>query len=67
MIKIKSELDEKIKNIEYLKNHIVDLKNIISDLKNRNLLINKYKQEAINLKKELIKNEKYFNEEEKNN
>ena len=44
MIEIKSELD--IKN-----NNISDLKNYISDLKNKNLLINKYKQEILELKK----------------
>ena len=35
-------------------------------LKNKNLLINKYKQEVQKLKKELSENEKYFNDEEKN-
>ena len=52
MIEIKSELDEKIKNINDLKNNISDWKNIISDLKNRNLLINKYRQEVKELRKE---------------
>ena len=58
MIEIKSELDKKIRNINYLQNNI-------SDLKNKNLLINKYKQEIKKLKKELSENEKYFNDEEK--
>ena len=34
-------------------------------MKNRNLLINKYKQEIKKLKKELSENEEYFNDEEK--
>ena len=50
MIEIKSELDEK-KNINDLKNNISDWKNIISDLKNRNLLINKYRQEVKEFRK----------------
>ena len=60
MIEIKSELDEKMKNINDLKNDISDLKNIIDDLKNRDLLINKNRQDIKN------ENEKYFNNEEKN-
>ena len=51
MIEIKSELDKKIKNINYSENNIIELKNNISDLKNRNLLINKYKQDIKKLKK----------------
>ena len=66
MIEIKSELDEKMKNINDLKNDISDLKNIIDDLKNRDLLINKYRQDIKKLRKELSENEKYFNNEEKN-
>ena len=59
MTEIKSELDKKKKDINYLKNNI-------KDLKNKNLLINKYKQEILELRKQLSENEKYFNDEEKN-
>ena len=58
MIEIKSELD--------INKNISDLKNNISDLKNKNLLINRYKQEILELKEQLSENEKYFNDEEKN-
>ena len=50
MIEIKSELDKK---------------NNISDLENKNLLINKYKQDILKLKEE-NENEKHFNDEEEN-
>ena len=56
MIEIKRELDKKNINI----NIISDLKNNIKDLKNKNLLINKYKQEILKLKEQLNENEKYF-------
>ena len=51
MIEIKSELDKKKRNISDLKNNISYLKSSIIDLKNKNLLINKYKQEVKKLKK----------------
>ena len=49
MIEIKSELDKR-RYISDLKNNIDNLKNNIGDLKNKNLLINKYKQEILELK-----------------
>ena len=48
------------------KKNIVHLKNTISDLKNKNLSINKHKQEIEKLKKQLNENEEYFSNEEKN-
>ena len=49
-----------------IKKNFVDLKNTISHLKNKNLSINKHKQEIEKLKKELNENEEYFSNEEKN-
>ena len=59
MIEIKSKIDQKKDDISHLKSNI-------NDLENKNLLINKYKKEIIELKKQLNENGKYFNDEEKN-
>ena len=56
--KLKDELDDK----EFI---IIDLKDDVSDLKNKKLLIRKQNKETEIIKKQLNKNEEYFNNEEK--